>query len=173
MLVDHMRSNRKVAVFVLAAFSAFVLPVGLAAEAPASAPGSGTLSGFIFAKDMRSPVEGAVVKIRNVADAKEMESLPTDANGIYTIKDIPEGRYILGVSSAKVDFNLDYTLFVKAGELGKLSVSLVPGGGQEAGSTTPKKKGFFNTLAGRIVVVAAIGVGLYFLIDGPGPSPNK
>jgi len=172
MSVKNMRVNRHLAMFVLAAFVAFEMPVGLAAMSPASAPGSGTLSGFVFAQDMKTPIAGAVVKIRNVADAKETVSLPTDANGVYAIKDIPEGRYVLGVSSAKEDFNLDYTVFVKAGESGKLSVGLVPGAGQAAGTAAPKKKGFFNTLAGGVVVVAAIGVGLYFLIEGAN-SPNK
>ncbi len=146
---------------VLAAFVVFVTPVWLAAENP----GSGSISGFIYAKDVKTPVSGAVVKIRNLSDMKEMASLPTDANGLYTIAGIPEGRYLLGVSSGKEDFNLDYALYVKAGELGKVSVALAPGGGgPESSGTTAKKKGFFNTVGGRVLIVAAIGVGLYFLI---------
>ena len=142
------------------------MPVGLAAKNPAPAAASGSLSGFIYAKDVTTPVAGAVVKIRNLGDMKEMASLPTDANGMYTIKDIPEGRYMLGVTSVKDDFNLDYSLYVKAGELGKLSISLAPGtaAGQEAGEAATKKKGFFSSVAGRALIVAAVGVGLYFLI---------
>jgi hypothetical protein len=159
---------------VLAAFSLLITSPVLAAKGPSLAAGNGTLAGFIYAKDVKTPVSGAVVKLRNVADMKEIASAPTDATGMYTIAGIPEGRYVLGVSSAKEDFNLDYALYVKAGELGKLSIALgAGGGGQEAGEASTKKKGFFNTLAGRVVVVAAIGVGLYFLIEGNEPSPIR
>jgi hypothetical protein len=143
-------------------------PTGLAAKGPVPAPGGGSLAGFIYAKDVKTPVAGAVVKIRNLSDMKELASQPTDANGMYTISGIPEGRYMLGVTSAKDDFNLDYALYVKAGELGKLSISLAPGvgAGQEAGEAATKKKGFFRSVAGRVLIIAAVGVGLYFVIAG-------
>ena len=74
------------------------------------------------------------------------------------------------MSSAKEDFNLDYALYVKAGELGKLSIALgAGGGGRRRETASAKKKGFFNTVAGRVLVVSAIGVGLYFLIVEPDP----
>ncbi len=160
---------------VLAAFALLILPVGQFAEAGETVAGAGTLSGFIFAKDMKTPVAGAVVKVRNLTDRKEMASLPTDANGMYILTAVPEGRYILGVTSAAGDFNLDYTLFVKDGELAKLSVSLAPdAGGQEAGEASVKKTGFFRSVAGRALVIAAIGVGLYLLIvPGQESSPIR
>ena len=166
MTIASFKRPRYLVYSVLAAFAVFVMPVGLTAKSPAAAAGSGSLSGFIYAKDVTTPVAGAVVKIRNLGDMKEMASMPTDANGMYTIKDIPEGRYMLGVTSVKDDFNLDYSLYVKAGELGKLSVSLVPGaaGGQDAGEAAAKKKGFFSSVAGRVLIIAAVGVGLYFLV---------
>jgi hypothetical protein len=174
MTIRSLGRSRCLVYAVLAAFAVFTAPVGLSARGPAPFPAadSGSLSGFIYAKDVKTPVAGAVVKIRNVADMKEMTSLPTDANGMYTIIGIPEGRYLLGVSAAKEDFNLDYALFVKAGELGKLSVALAAGGeaGQQAGEASLKKKGFFNSVAGRVLVVAAIGVGLYFLIVPQGET---
>ena len=160
---------------VLAAFALLVLPVGQFAEAGVAVAGAGSLSGFIFAKDMKTPVAGAVVKVRSLTDQKEMASLPTDANGMYTLTAVPEGRYILGVTSAAGDFNLDYTLFVKDGELAKLSVSLAPGaGGQESGEASTAKTGFFSSVAGRALIIAAIGVGLYILIvPGQESSPIR
>jgi hypothetical protein len=154
---------------VLAAFAVFVMPMGLAAK------DGGSLAGFIYAKDAKTPVTGAVVKIRSLGDMKEIASPPTDANGMYTITDIPEGRYILGVTAAQNDFNLDYALYVKAGELGKLSIAFAPGGngGQEAGEASVKKKSFFSTLAGRLLVISAVGVGLYFLLVEPESSPIR
>jgi len=53
-------------------------------------------------------------------------------------------------------------------------VSLAPGGGQETPETAPaKKKGFFSTVAGRVLVVSAVGVGLYFLIVDNESSPIR
>jgi len=149
---------------ILAAFVLMVMPVAQNAGAAAPASESGALSGFIFAKDMKTPVAGAVVRIRNLADQKELASQPTDANGMFTIPGIPEGRYILGVTSGKSDFNFDYSVHIKGGELGKLSVALAPGaGGQEPGEPAAKKPAFFNTLAGRALLVTAAGVAVYFL----------
>jgi len=158
--------SRALVYAVLAAFALFMMPGGLAASSGAAAPG-GSLTGFIYGKDARTPVAGAVVMIRSLTDLKELASQPTDANGMYTITGVPEGRYMVGVTSVKDNFNLDYAVYVKAGEMGKLSVSLAPGapaGGQESGTTGAKKKGFFASTAGRVLIVAAVGVGLYFLI---------
>ena len=149
---------------VLAAFLLLVTPVRHPAGAAAPAAESGALSGFIFAKDMKTPVAGAVVKIRSLADEKVLASQPADANGMFTIPGIPEGRYIVGVTSGKSDFNFDYSVHIKAGELGKLSVALAPGAaGQEPGQPAAKKVGFFNTVAGRALLITAAGVAVYFL----------
>jgi uncharacterized surface anchored protein len=165
---------------VLAVFAVFLMPARLGAGSGGAAPGPGSLTGFIYGKDVKTPVAGAVVKIRNLSDEKELASQPSDANGVYAIKDIPEGRYILGVTSAKDDFNLDYEIYVKGGEVAKLSIALAAdaskAGGQEGGvqvgENATKKKGFFRTTAGRILVVAAVGVALYFLIV-PENSPIR
>jgi ABC-type antimicrobial peptide transport system permease subunit len=167
--------------FVLASFFVLAASPGTWAMGAAGAAGgaadSGSISGFVYAKDVKTPVAGAVVKIRSLADMKEMASPPTDANGMYTIAEVPQGRYVLGVSAGKEDFNLDYVIYVKAGELGKLSLSLAAGtaagGGQESGETKVTKKGFFNSLVGRALIVAAVGVGLYFLINEHETSPIR
>ena len=145
---------------VLTAFVLLVSPMGDFAQAQAPAAQAGSLAGFIYGKDMRTPVTGAVVKIRNLGDQKELASLPTDANGMYKILGIPEGRYILGVTSAQGDFDCDYALHVKAGEMGKLSVALTPGA-QDTRQYVPQKPGFFNTLVGRALVVTVAGLVLY------------
>ena len=105
----------------LAAVSLLFFPHEALALAPA-----GSMSGCIYADDMKSPVEGAVVKLRDVANGKEFQSTFTDKNGLYKIKGIPEGRYIVGVSSQRGDFNFDYQLVVKANETAKLSLALKP-----------------------------------------------
>jgi hypothetical protein len=176
MSVRLIGARKQLTCLVLAAFSAFVAGPAFAAAGPAAgAAGTGSLTGFVFAKDVKTPVAGAVIKIRNLADMKELASPPTDANGMYTITGIPEGRYVLGISAGREDFNLDYALYVKSGELGKLSVALSAGGGggQEPAPAPPKKKGFFSSVAGRVLVVTVVGVGLYFLIVEPESSPIR
>ncbi|HDT13425.1 MAG TPA: carboxypeptidase regulatory-like domain-containing protein [Candidatus Aminicenantes bacterium] len=181
MSLELFKKSKGTVYVVLAAFALFLMPPGLAAGGRPGAAETGALTGFVYAKDVRTPVEGAIVKIRNLADMTEMAGLPTDAKGMYTITGVPEGRYALGVTSGGGDFNLDYALYVKAGELGKLSISLAAAGvaeagsgGQEEGISAPaKKKGFFETVAGRVLVVSAIGVGLYFLVVETESSPIR
>ncbi len=149
---------------VLAAFVLLVFPVAeyaqVRAQSPASAAGSsGSLIGFVYGTDMKTPVSNAVVRLRNVSNAKEYESNHTDANGMYTISNIAEGRYILGVSSPKGEFNFDYLILLKGSEMAKISVALSPGGttsGQDAG-----KKSFFTSPVGIVLIVVAVGAILY------------
>jgi len=143
----------------LAAFSLFIAPVGEVAWAKTQ---GGSLVGFVYAQDLKTPVAGAVVKLRNIANQKEFASGTTDANGMYKIDGVDEGRYILGVTATQGDFNFDYVMLLKGGEIGKLSVALAPGAGaQTAGEAATKKKGFFSSVAGRVLIVTAVGVGVY------------
>jgi hypothetical protein len=85
---------------------------------------------------------------------------------MYTIPGIPEGRYILGVTSAEGNFNFDYALQVKGSEMGKLSVALAPGAGAQKTGEPPalaKKKGFFNSWWGRALLITAAGIGVYLV----------
>jgi hypothetical protein len=159
MTIKGIGKHRGFVYLVLAAFVSLVLPVGQFAMA--AEPGNGSLAGFIYAKDMKTPVTGAVVKLRNLGDLKELTSPGTDENGMFTITGIPEGRYILGVTSGKDNFNFDYSMHIKAGELGKISVALAPvKTGQEEPAPASTKKPFFKTWAGRAVLIGAAGLAL-------------
>jgi len=161
MLVNSIFRSRVLAVGVLAAFALLVAPVSEFAQSKAPAAG-GSLVGFIYEKDMKTPVPNAVVKLRNIAKAGEYESVPTDANGMYKITGIAEGRYILGVTGAKGDFNFDYALALKGSEVAKLSVALQEGG--KTTGTDAKKKSFFLSPAGIVVMVIVAGAVLYGLL---------
>lgn len=162
MTIKGIGKHRVLVYLVLAAFASLVLPVGQLASA--AEPRNGSLAGFVYAKDMKTPVTGAVVKLRNLGDLKELSSPGTDENGMFTITNIPEGRYILGVTSGKDDFNFDYSMHIKAGELGKISVALAPvKTGQEEPPPAATKKPFFQTWAGRAVLIAAAGLAVYFI----------
>ena len=161
MLIQKVFRSKALVIGVLAAFVLLVAPVREFAQAK-PAPAGGSLVGFIYDKDMKTPVPNAVVRIRNVASAKAYESAPTDANGMYKVTGIAEGRYILGVSAKGGDFNFDYAVALKGAEMAKLSVSL-----QEGGQTTgqdAKKKSFFTSPMGIAVIVIVAGVILYAVL---------
>jgi len=165
MLNVNVFRSRFLAVGVLAAFVLLVTPVAEFAQAKAAAPAAGgSLVGFIYDKDMKTPVPNAVVKLRNLAKATEYESTPTDAGGMYRIVGIEEGRYVMGVTAAKRDFNFDYALVLKGNEMAKLSVAL-----QEGGKTTgddAKAKSFFTSPMGIVTLVIVAGAVLYGLLKG-------
>ncbi len=158
MLIKELFRSRALVVVVLASFGLLVAPVGQFA-APRGPASSGSLVGFVYGSDMKTPVTNAVVKLRNVADSKEYVSPPTDANGMYKVTGLADGRYILGVTTAKGDFNFDYVMKVKGGEMAKLSVALAPGG--QTTGTDAGKKSFFVSPAGIVLIVVAVGTVLY------------
>jgi hypothetical protein len=172
MLINKLFQSRLLVSGVLAAFLLLVTPVAPFAQGKAPVPAAGgSLVGFIYAKDMTTPVANAVVKLRNVANAAEYVSQPTDANGMYKISGLKEGRYIMGVTAAKGDFNFDYGLLLKGNEMAKLSVAL-----QEGGQTTgpdAKKKSFFASPAGIVVLVIVAGSLLWLLLSKEETSPIK
>ena len=164
----------KTLVMVLAAsFVLLTLPVrDFAAGAPKA---TGALAGHIFNEDMKTPVHNAVVKLRSVDGQKVYESKPTDLEGMYTIPAIEEGRYVMGVMSVRGDYNFYYSILIKSDALAKLSVALAPGAGaQTAGEAATKKKGFFNSPAGIMTLIAVAGATLFavVLIEGE-TSPIK
>jgi hypothetical protein len=144
----------------LVAFGLFVVPLGEVAWAKST---SASLVGFVYAQDMKTPVAGAVVKVRNMANQKEFASSATDANGMYKIDGIDEGRYILGVTATAGNFNFDYVMLLKGGEIAKLSVGLAPGTTAASGDKTGKKN-FFATNLGFLAIVAVEG-GLFLLVN--------
>lgn len=163
------------------AFAFLLLPLDLIAWQQAQPPATGSLIGFIYAEDMKTPVEKAVVRLRNLNDGEEYASSPTDATGVYRLTGIKEGSYILGVSTPAGDFNFEYILMVKANEVGKLSLALKPGAAsrlaQEEEKEKEKKKPFFLTPIGIAILVAGSALaiyGTYKLLEELGViSPSK
>jgi len=150
----------------LAAFALFVVPFGEVAWAKSQ---SGSLVGFVYAQDLKTPVAGAIVKVRNMANQKEYASGSTDANGMYKIDGIDEGRYILGVTAPTGDFNFDYVMLLKGGEIAKLSVGLAPGT-VAANADKSGKKNFFNSTAGFLAMVAVAGAVFYLVVSHEGEA---
>ena len=179
MRVSAFRS-RIMAVGLIAAFLLLVTPVTGAAQTQTqtqtpSYARQGSLQGTVYSEGMKAKIANAIVKIRNLNNQKEYISLPTDAKGNYRIQAIEEGWYTLGVTTAAGDFNLNYGVYVKAGETAKLSVEILPGGMLEGkGGNGGGKKGFFSTPGGILLIVAAVGgagFAVYELTKQDEPSP--
>lgn len=154
--------------WLIVAFLLLTIPLPAAAQAqaqdqaqqqPRSYARQGTLQGTVYSEGMKARVQGATVKIRNLNNQREYTSPPTDAKGNYKILMIEEGWYTMGVSTAAGDFNLNYGIYVKAGETAKLSVEMLPGGMLEGkgGNGGSGGKSFFATPGGILVIVALAG----------------
>lgn len=144
----------------IAAFLLLLVPLSAPAQAQTgSSARLGTLQGTVYSEGMKSRAVNAVVKLRNLNTQKEYASQPTDAKGNYKILMIEEGWYILGVSTAAGDFNLNYGVYIKAGETAKISVEMQPGGMLEGKgvSSGASGKSFFAKPGGILLLVAAAG----------------
>jgi len=158
----------------IASFLLLVIPLpSFSRQQPQSYTKLGSLHGIVYSEGMKLPVSNAVVKLRNLNNQKEFMSLPTDAKGGYKILGIEEGWYTLGVSTAGGDFNLNFGVYIKAGETAKLSVEMLPGGMLEGkGANGGVKKSFFKTPAGILTAVAlgvGVGFGIYELTKEASP----
>jgi len=189
MLTKKIFGSRLLVYAIIGSFSLLFFPY----EALSSAQ-TGTLTGIIFAEDMKTPIEKAVVLVRNVKTKIEFTSNPTDKSGSYVIKNLDEGLYVLGVSAPIGNFNFGYQVQIKANEMAKLSLALkrgkkggailagtagagvvagaVVGAGAIAGAVGAAAAGaaFFLTPAGIAVVVAVaagLGVAIYQATKSP------
>ncbi len=169
--------SRVLAGGLVAAFVLLLMPLASSAQTqPQSYARQGSLEGNVYSEGMKSRVTNAVVKIRNLNNQKEYVSLMTDAKGGYKILGIEEGWYTLGVTTAAGDFNLNYGVYIKAGEKAKLSVEMLPGGMLEGKGGGGGKKGFFKTPVGILTIVAlgaGAGFGVYELTKEKEVSPIR
>jgi hypothetical protein len=167
MLTHGALRSRVLACGLIAAFLVLLTPLpGSAQSAPPSSYRPGILQGIVYAEGMKSRVSGAIVKIRNLNSQREYSSPPTDAKGAYRIIGIEEGWYTLGLTTPTGDFNLNYGVYIKAGEMAKLSVEMQPGGTLEGKGGGSRSRGFFATPGGILVIVAlagGAGFGIYEL----------
>jgi hypothetical protein len=137
-----------------------VMPWPIAAQTqPRSYVRQGIIQGVVYSEGMKARIAGAVVKVRNLNNQKEFTSQPTDAKGQYTIHNIEEGWYTLGVTTPAGDFNLSYGVYIKAGDTAKLSVEMLPGGMLEGKGGGGGKKSFFATPGGILLIVAVAAGG--------------
>jgi len=92
----------------------------------AQAIGKGNLTGFVFAEDGSTAIEGAVVRLKSIIEEATYESRRTDAAGAFTIDDIEEGIYWAGISTPAGDFDFEDFVGIRKDETAKISFALNP-----------------------------------------------
>jgi len=88
--------------------------------------GKGNFVGFIYGADKTTPLEGAVLKIRNITTGSVYKSKDANNLGIVKLEGIDEGLYVVGIISEEGDFNFDHWLGIRANETSKVSFALKP-----------------------------------------------
>jgi len=86
----------------------------------------GNLIGFVYDKDGTTPIQGAVVKLREISTGVLYESSKSDDLGIFKLSGLKRGIYAFGVISPQGDFNSDDLLGVLENETAKISIALNP-----------------------------------------------
>lgn len=88
--------------------------------------GRGNLVGFIYGQDGSTPVEGAVVVVKNLTTGVVTESPKSDGLGVFKVQDLGAGIYALGVRSDKGSFNSQDFFGVTADKTAKITIALAP-----------------------------------------------
>ena len=94
----------------------------------------GNIVGFVYEKDGTTPLEGAVVKFKNLASGIIYESSKSDIYGLFKLQGVDSGIYFYGVETSQGSFNADNIvgLRLKENETAKLSIAISPYGKEEA-----------------------------------------
>jgi len=133
----------KIPLFIGAAFLTLIL-----FSSPGALQGQdnpvGKVTGFIYAQDGTTPIEGAVVKFKNITTGDFYESRKSDSRGFFELQDIEKGVYLYGVMTTDGFYNSDglVGLNFKRNETAKLSIAVNP----YSKEATETMKEFYNDL---------------------------
>ncbi len=92
---------KKASVFVI---SLALLVLGLPNALESGNDVRGSLTGYLFEQDGTAPVQGAVVKLRNVSTEEVFESTVSDSSGVFTVSGLASGYYDYVVSNSEGNF---------------------------------------------------------------------
>jgi hypothetical protein len=98
----------------------------LAATMGAQTTERGHLIGTIFDRDGKTPIVGAVVRMKNITSGAVLASSPTDGQGFFRMENLSKGIYQFGITTAQGDFNSNELVGILANETTKISLALNP-----------------------------------------------
>jgi len=84
----------------------------------------GHLVGTIFTQDGKTPIPGAVVRLKNISTGSVSAADPTDAQGNFRLENLTKGIYQFGISAAEGDFNSNELIGILANETTRIALSL-------------------------------------------------
>ena len=88
----------------------------------------GNVTGNIFVQDGTTPLEGVIVKFKNIANGNFYESGKSDSRGFFELHGIEKGVYLYGVITVDGVYNSDglVGLNFRGNETAKLSIAVSP-----------------------------------------------
>ena len=141
--------SKPLVTFVIFAFALFWAPEFLRAQEV----GRGNIEGYVYGPDNTTPVEGAVVKLRNLSTGSRYESIAADSRGKVAFEGVDEGLYLVGITTARGDFNIENLVGIKPGKTARISFALQPqeqeGTAQEATERCPKGEWYVPEIQGQ------------------------
>jgi hypothetical protein len=117
------RGARNLPISFLAFLLAFFIGAG-SLPLRAQALEKGNLIGFVYDQGGKTPVEGAVVVVKNTSTGAVYKAAPTNKQGMFTIQGLGKGIYSFGITTPQGDFNGNELIGILANETAKIAVSL-------------------------------------------------
>jgi len=88
---------------------------------------TGNLLGFVYGSDRTTPLEGAVLVLRNVSTGDVYESGASDSVGVVRVEGLERGLYIVGIRAGEGDYNVESLIGIREDATAKVSVALDTG----------------------------------------------
>lgn len=166
--------SKSLSIALVCALASVGAPLGLA-QPPAGAGATagtqplmlppGDISGTVYLPDMKTPVRGVDVFLRDKETGEKIASAVTDARGNYTLKNVPEGNYYVYAGNPIVALVVAEIKVAKEAQPRKLDFAItrvLASTLTEARPGPPGKPAFLNAKlligVGTAVVVAGIVV---------------
>jgi len=162
--------SKFVAVVLIFSFILFYSPYLVAAKKDAK----GNLIGFVYGEDKTTPLDGAVVKARNVLTGDVVQSTQTDNLGVVTMKGLNVGIYELVVSTTDGDFLVKHLVGIKGDQTTKVSFSLQQAENevemQQVQEEKKKRRGLLGLLLTPVGLALISASTAGFIIGTTGPT---
>jgi hypothetical protein len=127
--------SKPIAIFLVFSFVLFCTPELLRGQEV----GKGDIIGYVYGPDNTTPLEGAIVKIKNVSTGSLYLSPVSDEQGMVTFQSVDKGLYMVGITTWEGDYNIGNLIGVRTHKTSKVSFSLKSGGQEGEAAKTSKR----------------------------------